>query len=70
MLEALESIGGKEKRELVEERYDEDIDRIVQTWTPNFDTKRALELGFVGDVSMRENVETYARSLGNCSESD
>ncbi|GLA27438.1 hypothetical protein AnigIFM63309_011134 [Aspergillus niger] len=65
MLEALESIGGKEKRALVEERYDEDVDRIVQTWTPNFDTKRALELGFVGDVSMRENVEMYAKSLGS-----
>ncbi|PYH68280.1 bifunctional SDR family oxidoreductase/M16 family metallopeptidase [Aspergillus vadensis CBS 113365] len=62
-LPGLKSIGGKERRGLVEERYDADIDRIVQTWTPNFDTKRALELGFVGDVSMRENVEMYAKTF-------
>ncbi|PYH42338.1 bifunctional SDR family oxidoreductase/M16 family metallopeptidase [Aspergillus saccharolyticus JOP 1030-1] len=60
MLDALEEVGGKERRALVEERYDADIDRIVQTWTPNFNTARALRLGFVEDVSMMENIRQYA----------
>ncbi|EAW07412.1 SDR family oxidoreductase [Aspergillus clavatus NRRL 1] len=60
MLDALEEIGGKEKRELVEEKYDADVDRIVQTWTPNFDTARAYKLGFSKDISMVENIRQYA----------
>ena len=36
------------------------LDRIVQTWTPNFNTARALRLGFVEDVSMMENIRQYA----------
>ena len=63
MLEALEEIGGPEKRALVEERFDPDIDRIVQTWTPNFDPRRALEMGFVEDVSMRENIRQFVKGL-------
>ncbi|PYH97923.1 nucleoside-diphosphate-sugar epimerase [Aspergillus ellipticus CBS 707.79] len=61
MLQALEEIGGPERRVLVEERYDPDVDRIVQTWTPDFDPARALGLGFEGDVSMRENIREYAK---------
>lgn len=60
MLDALEQVGGKEKRALVEERYDPAVDRIVQSWTPNFDTKRALTLGFEGDVPMIENIRQFA----------
>jgi hypothetical protein len=60
MLDALEEIGGKERRDLVEEKYDADVDRIVQTWTPNFNTARAIKLGFSEDVSMVENIRQYA----------
>ena len=60
MLDALEKVGGPERRALVEERYDADIDRIVQTWTPDFSTERAFSLGFEGDVSMIENISQYA----------
>ncbi|RAL15729.1 SDR family oxidoreductase [Aspergillus homomorphus CBS 101889] len=60
MLDALEVVGGTERRALVEEKYDADIDRIVQTWTPNFNTARARQLGFVEDVSMMENIRQYA----------
>ncbi|KAL3475872.1 Metalloenzyme, LuxS/M16 peptidase-like protein [Aspergillus californicus] len=62
MLDALEEVGGKERRALVEEKYDEDIDRIVQTWSPHFDPARALGLGFSADIPMIENVRRYARS--------
>ncbi|ODM18690.1 hypothetical protein SI65_05307 [Aspergillus cristatus] len=63
MLDALEQIGGPERRGLVEEKYDADIDRIVQTWTPDFATARALKLGFSEDISMVENIRQYAASL-------
>lgn len=64
MLDALEQIGGKEKRALIEERHDQSVDQIVRTWSPNFDTARAKELGFVGDVGMLENIKQYASRYG------
>ncbi|KAL5332467.1 hypothetical protein BJX70DRAFT_404567 [Aspergillus crustosus] len=57
MLDALEAVGGKERRALVEEKYDADIDAIVQTWSPHFDPKRALALGFKQDIPFIENVK-------------
>ncbi|KAL2823387.1 Metalloenzyme, LuxS/M16 peptidase-like protein [Aspergillus cavernicola] len=63
MLDALEEVGGKERRALVEEKYDADIDRIVQTWSPHFDPARALKLGFSGDIPMIENVRQPGRPL-------
>lgn len=60
MLEALEQVGGQERRALVEEKYDPAIDRIVQSWTPNFSTARAKKLGFSEDVPMVENIRQYA----------
>lgn len=60
MLDALESVGGKERRVLVEEKYDAAIDKIVQSWAPNFDTARAFALGFSGDIPMVENIKQYA----------
>ncbi|RAH50307.1 bifunctional SDR family oxidoreductase/M16 family metallopeptidase [Aspergillus brunneoviolaceus CBS 621.78] len=52
-LPGLLEVGGPERRALVEEKYDPDVDRIVQTWTPNFNTARALRLGFVEDYASR-----------------
>jgi hypothetical protein len=33
-LDALLEVGGKERRALVEEKYDAATDKIVQSWTP------------------------------------
>lgn len=65
MLDALEQIGGAERRALVEENYDADIDRIVQSWSPLFETTRAKQLGFVDDISMVENIKRFASSLSS-----
>ncbi|KAL4909668.1 hypothetical protein BDW74DRAFT_165099 [Aspergillus multicolor] len=62
MLDALEEVGGKDRRALVEEKYDADIDRIVQTWSPHFNPARALGLGFSEDIPMVENVRRVAAS--------
>ncbi|EEQ33757.1 hypothetical protein McanMca71_003895 [Microsporum canis] len=59
MLQVLEQVGGKEKRALVEEKYDETIDKIVQGWSPNFDITWAKELGFKEDMSFLESVKRY-----------
>ncbi|KAJ5581736.1 hypothetical protein N7535_000356 [Penicillium sp. DV-2018c] len=60
MLDSLLEIGGKERRDLVEEKYDAAIDKIVQTWTPQFDNTRAFKLGFAADISMEENIKQFA----------
>lgn len=63
MLDVLEEVGGKEKRALVKEEYDEETDTIVAGWSPNFDISWAKFLGFVEDMSLLENVRQYAESL-------
>jgi nucleoside-diphosphate-sugar epimerase len=60
MLDALEEIGGQERRALVEEKYDAATDKIVQSWTPQFSTDRAFKLGFSADISMTENIRQFA----------
>ncbi|KAJ5458350.1 hypothetical protein N7475_009738 [Penicillium sp. IBT 31633x] len=60
MLDALLEVGGKERRALVEEKYDAATDKIVQSWTPQFDTARAFKLGFAADISMEENIKQFA----------
>ncbi|KAK2747731.1 hypothetical protein FQN57_001761 [Myotisia sp. PD_48] len=59
MLSVLEQVGGKEKRDLVEEKYDEHTDKIVQGWSPNFDISWAKQLGFVEDISLLDSVKRY-----------
>jgi hypothetical protein len=63
MLDALEVVGGKERRALVEEKYDAATDKIVQSWTPQFDTARAFQLGFAPDIGMLENIQQFASGL-------
>jgi nucleoside-diphosphate-sugar epimerase len=63
MLDALEAVGGKERRALVEEKYDAAVDKIVQTWTPQFSNERAFNLGFSPDISMEENVKHFASAF-------
>lgn len=60
MLDALEAVGGKERLALVEEKYDAATDKIVQGWTPQFSTERALKLGFSPDISIEENIKHFA----------
>ncbi|KAL1624722.1 hypothetical protein SLS56_007698 [Neofusicoccum ribis] len=63
ILEALEAVGGKEKRALVEEKVDPAIEKIVLSWPERFDISRALDLGLSQDGSLIETVKAYAASL-------
>ncbi|KAJ7847086.1 NAD dependent epimerase/dehydratase [Mycena olivaceomarginata] len=63
ILEALETVGGKEARALVEEKVDPVIEKIVLSWPEKFDISRALGLGLSQDGPLIETVRAYAASL-------
>ena len=53
----------EEKRALVEDKYDADIDKIVQSWSPLFDNARARQLGFSDDIPFIENIKKFASTF-------
>jgi nucleoside-diphosphate-sugar epimerase len=60
ILEALERVGGKEKRNLVIEERDPVIEKIVESWPSRLDTNRAFTLGMHKDISLTEIVQNFA----------
>jgi len=63
ILDALEEVGGKEKRALVEKRRDPVNEDIVKSWPARFDTSRAEAFGLYRDISLKEIIVMFARSL-------
>jgi nucleoside-diphosphate-sugar epimerase len=63
ILGALETVGGKEARALVEEKVDPVIEKIVLSWPEKFDTSKALGLGLSQDGPLIETVRAYAATL-------
>ncbi|KAJ7206641.1 NAD-dependent epimerase/dehydratase, partial [Mycena pura] len=63
ILDALEAVGGREARALVQEKVDPVIEKIVLSWPEKFDISRALELGLSEDGPLVDTVRTYAASL-------
>ena len=63
ILDALETVGGKEKRALVERKQDPETERIVKSWPARIDTSKAKGMGMVSDESLMQIVEEYAASL-------
>ncbi|KAI4135060.1 MAG: hypothetical protein LQ347_000985 [Umbilicaria vellea] len=59
MLEALKRVGGDEVLKLIEEKKDEAIEKIVETWAARFDTSRAKTLGFEEDGTFEETLRAY-----------
>ncbi|MDF1779264.1 MAG: SDR family oxidoreductase [Rhizobiaceae bacterium] len=59
MIEALERVAGPERAALIRHEPDETITRIVDGWPRNFNTSRALALGFTADSSMDEIIRIY-----------
>ena len=56
---ALRSIAGEEAVRRIRHEPDEKIMRIVAGWPGNFDTRRALELGFRAEKDFEEIVRVY-----------
>ncbi|CAM3699927.1 D-erythronate dehydrogenase [Bordetella bronchialis] len=64
MLEALESVAGKQVAGRVSLRPDAAIARIVGGWPARFDSPRAAALGLRPDVSYRAVIEQYLAETG------
>lgn len=63
ILDALEEVGGKEKRALVERKQEPETERIVKSWPARVDTSKAKGMGMMDDLSLKEIVEGYAARL-------
>ncbi len=63
ILDALEAVGGKEKRALVERKHDFEVERIVKSWPARIDTNKAKSMGMFPDESLKQIVEGYAARL-------
>ncbi|KAM0323878.1 hypothetical protein ACHAQA_008459 [Verticillium albo-atrum] len=63
ILDALETVGGKEAVGLVEEKRDPAIEAIVLTWPSRFDVSRAYGLGLEPDGTVLDAVKAFAAIL-------
>ncbi|KAF2839964.1 NAD-dependent epimerase/dehydratase-like protein [Patellaria atrata CBS 101060] len=61
ILASLEAIAGKKTRNLVEEKRDESIQRIVLSWPAKYDTSRAAKLGFFEDIGLEQTIKDFVR---------
>ncbi|MEQ1901243.1 MAG: D-erythronate dehydrogenase [Devosia sp.] len=58
-IEALRRVAGEKAVKLIREVPDATITRIVAGWPRNFDTRRALSLGFVAETSFDEIIRAH-----------
>ena len=58
-IEALRKVAGDKAARLIRREPDPTIMRIVEGWPRNFDTKRALALGFRADASFEDIVRIH-----------
>lgn len=58
-IEALRRVAGDKAVNLIREVPDATINKIVEGWPRNFDTKRALSLGFKAESSMDEIIRVH-----------
>jgi nucleoside-diphosphate-sugar epimerase len=58
-IEALRKVAGEKAVKLIRRQPDATIMRIVEGWPRNFDTKRALSLGFRADASFEDIIRIH-----------
>ncbi|KAF2732659.1 NAD-dependent epimerase/dehydratase [Polyplosphaeria fusca] len=63
ILAALEAVGGQKALNLVEEKRDPKVEAIVASWPARFNIAVAKSLGLSLDISLAEEVESFARSM-------
>ncbi|KAF9729047.1 hypothetical protein PMIN06_003330 [Paraphaeosphaeria minitans] len=63
ILEALGEVGGEKALKLVEEKHDPKVEAIVASWPSRFDISLAQGLGMAADISLKEEVQSFAASL-------
>ncbi|MDX2249128.1 MAG: D-erythronate dehydrogenase [Bacteroidia bacterium] len=59
MVDALETVAGKEVASLIEWKPDPLIEKIVSGWLHNYDAQRAKNMGFRADNSMEEIIRAH-----------
>jgi len=59
MADALEAVAGKTVVDRIDWEPDAFIQGIVDGWPPEFDTKKAMDLGFVRDNSMEDVIRAF-----------
>ena len=64
MIQSLEQLTSSKVTQLISHEPDAFLENIVLTWPPNFDTHRAIELGFVRDKSAKEIIQSYIEEEG------
>ena len=64
MIEALRKLSNDSVVERISYKPDSFIQSIVLTWPPNFETSRALKLGFKSDESISEIIQAYITEEG------
>ena len=58
-LAALRKVGGQSAVDLVRQQPDPKVIALVRTWAARFETRRALDMGFVADASFDDIVRAY-----------
>ena len=58
-LAALRKVGGQSAVDLVRHQPDPKVIALVRTWAARFETRRALDMGFVADASFDDIVRAY-----------
>ncbi|KAI0966547.1 hypothetical protein F4678DRAFT_448957 [Xylaria arbuscula] len=63
LMDALAKHGGEDKLKFLKEVTDPDLERILRSWSPDFDTTTPLRLGLTKDESADDIVKEYVDSL-------
>ncbi|KAI1425484.1 hypothetical protein F5Y12DRAFT_368280 [Xylaria sp. FL1777] len=63
LMDALAKHGGEDKLKLLKEETNPDLERILRSWSPDFDTTTPMRLGLTKDESADDIVKEYVDSL-------
>jgi nucleoside-diphosphate-sugar epimerase len=63
ILAAVEAVGGQKALSLIDEKRDSKVEAIVASWPARFDITVANSLGLMSDISLTEEVESFAKNL-------
>ncbi|KAI0861854.1 hypothetical protein F4860DRAFT_475216 [Xylaria cubensis] len=63
LMDALAKYGGEDKLKFLKEETIPDLERILRSWSPDFDTTTPLRLGLTKDESGEDIVKEYIDSL-------
>ncbi|KAI0406803.1 hypothetical protein F4802DRAFT_556151 [Xylaria palmicola] len=63
LMDALAKHGGEDKLKLLREETNPDLERILRSWSPDFDVTTPLRLGLIKDESGEAIVKEYIDSL-------